>query len=229
MRLTKALGAAGALILASLVGGTLIGSAVADDEPSETDAGGATGKYCDVFMDTLTAELGVTADELLAAGKTAAGAVLDAAVEAGDLTEERADAVRARIEAADGGNCGLFKAGWARGFGHGIGHGWARGLLGGDVLEAAADAFGIESSELIGELRDAGSLEALAEELGAPYDELTASIVAAVQADLDASDVDPEHADAVIERLTEWLDAGGELRRIGPPRWRDRGSEEPDA
>ncbi|MGH2446276.1 MAG: hypothetical protein ACRDGD_09595 [Candidatus Limnocylindria bacterium] len=227
--MTKALGAAGALILASLVGGTLIGSAVADDEPSETDAGGATGKYCDVFMDTLTAELGVTADELLAAGKTAAGAVLDAAVEAGDLTEERADAVRARIEAADGGNCGLFKAGWARGFGHGIGHGWARGLLGGDVLEAAADAFGIESSELIGELRDAGSLEALAEELGAPYDELTASIVAAVQADLDASDVDPEHADAVIERLTEWLDAGGELRRIGPPRWRDRGSEEPDA
>ena len=37
MRLTKTLGMAGALILSALVGGTLIGSALAQDETTDTD------------------------------------------------------------------------------------------------------------------------------------------------------------------------------------------------
>jgi hypothetical protein len=204
---------AGALIIAALVGGTLIGSAFAQDEETDTDAAA----YCDTFMDAFAAELGSTPDEVVAAGKAAANAAIDAAVAAGDLTEERAATIRERIEAYDGSGC-AFGGAFRLGFAHGLGHGEVRGFLGGDVFEAAADALGIESADLIGRVEDAGSLEALAGELGVPYDEVKASILAAVQADLDAAvaeGLDQERADDVIERITTWLDEGGELRDFG--------------
>lgn len=232
MRLTKTLGMAGALILSALVGGTLIGSALAQDEGTETEPGA----YCDTFMDAFAAELGSTPEEVVAAGKTAANAALDAAVAAGDVTEERATEIRERIEAYDGSGCAFGAA-----FKLGLGHGVARGFLGGDVFEAAAEALGLESSELIGRLDDAGSLEALATEQGGSYDDVKASVLAAVQADLDAAvaegNLDQERANAVIERLTAWLDDGGELgagplgghfrpgRGFGPIPWFDRDEE----
>ena len=214
MRLTKSLGFAGALILSAIVGGTLIGSALATDE-----GGAATGEaseYCDLFMDTLASELGTDRDGLVAAGKAAALAAVDAAVAAGDLTEEQATAARERIEAYDGTGCGFFGhgIGFERGFAHGLG----RGFLGGDVFEAAADVLGVESSELIGQLRDAGSLQALSEELGVSYDTVKAAVLEAVQADLDAAvaeGLSQERADAALERITTWLDEGGEVGRFG--------------
>jgi hypothetical protein len=231
MRLTKTLGFAGALILSAIVGGTLIGSALATDEGGTTT--GEASEYCDVFLDTLASELGTDRDGLVAAGKTAALAAIDAAVEAGDLTEERAAEARERIEAYDGTGCGLFGHGLS--FGAGFAHGFARGFLGGDVLEAAADALGIESSELIGQLRDAGSLEALAEELSVSYDTVKASVLEAVEADLDAAvaeGLSQERADAALERITTWVDNGGEVgglrghHRLGP--WGDGADENND-
>ena len=223
MQLMKALGFAGALILAAIVGGTVIGSALATEE---TDSTGAATEYCDVFMESMATELGVTRDELVAAGRAAAGSALDAAVAAGDVSEEQATEIRERIADADGEGCRWF----GHGFGRGHGPGMARGFLRGDVFEAAADALGIESSDLIGELRDAESLEALAEERGVSYDEVKASVLAAVQADLDAAvdeGMDQERADAAVERLTTWLDDGGQLNagRFGPGPWREHGSD----
>ncbi len=237
MQLTKTLGAAGALLISALVGGTLIGSALATDESTNTDTTATASEYCDVFMDTLASELDATRDELTAAGKTAANAAVDAALAAGDITEERATAVRERIDAADGTGCAWFGHGFARGFGAGFDHGVGRGFLGGDVFEAAATAVGIESSELIERLDTAGSLEALATEEGVAYDDVKASVLSAVQADLDAAvseGLDQARADAVIERLTTWLDEGGELGGFGPGErgfgpWHDRGSDDADA
>ena len=235
MRLTKTLGMAGALILSALVGGTLIGSALAQDEGT-TDTDPETGAYCDTFMDAFASELGATRDEVLAAGKAAANAAVDAAVAAGDLTEEQAATIRERIEAYDGEGC-AFGGAFKLGFGHGVGRGLARGFLGGDVFEAAADALGIESAGLIERVDDAGSLEALAGEQGVAYDDVKASVLAAVQADLDAAvaeGLDQERADATIERLTAWLDDGGQLEglrgRHGPGRggfgpWGDRDAD----
>jgi hypothetical protein len=225
MRLTKTLGMAGALILSALVGGTLIGSALAQDETTDTDTD--VGAYCDTFMDAFAAELGSTRDEVIAAGKAAGNAALDAAVAAGDVTEERATSIRERIDAYDGEGC-AFGGAFKLGFGHGV----ARGFLGGDVFEAAADALGIESSALIEQLGEATSLEALAGEQGVAYDDVKASILAAVQADLDAAvaeGMDQERADEVIARLTTWLDEGGQLDGLpgrlghGPGHWRERG------
>jgi len=238
MRLTRTLGAAGALILCALVGGTLIGSALATDDPTRTDAAGASTEYCDVFMDALASELGLTRDALVTAGKSAANAAVDAAVEAGDLSEERAQAIRDRIGEADGSGCAWLGHGFARGFGHGT----ARGFVGGDVLEAAADALAIESSELIDRLGEAESLEALSAEQDVAYDEVKASVLAAVGADLDAAVADglaQERADAAIQRITAWLEGGGQFDgfgrgQFGPGHggfgpWGDRGQGREDA
>lgn len=224
MRLTKTLGMAGALILSAIIGGTLIGSALAQDEGTDTDTDTDAGAYCDTFMDAFAAELGATRDEVVAAGKAAANAAVDAAVAAGDLTEERATTIRERIESYDGEGCvlgGAFKLG----FGHGFEHGVGRGFLGGNVFEAAADALGIESADLIERLDDTESLEALAGEQGVAYDDVKAAILAAVHADLDAAvseGLDQERADEVIERLTTWLDEGGQLEGFGPGTWGGR-------
>ena len=218
MRLTKTLGMAGALLLSALVGGTLIGSALATDEATadpETETGGA---YCETFLDAFASELGTTPDAVTAAGKAAANAAIDAAVAAGDLSEERATALRERIAAFTGPACGLFRAGWTNGFRDGAVHVWGRGFLGADVVEAVAETLGVDSSEVIGQLRDAGSLEALATELGASYDEVKASVLTAVQADLDATDLGDERKAAVIERLTEWLEDGGDVGGLRPGR-----------
>jgi hypothetical protein len=214
MQLVKALGAAGALILAAVIGGALIGPTLA-----QTDDATASGAYCDVFMDALASELGVTREELVSAGSVAAGAALDAAVAAGDVDEDRAAEIRDRVTAAPEGGCG-----WVGGaFRHGFGHGMARGFLGANVLDAAAGALGVERDDLIAQLRDAESLEELAEQNGASYETITSSILEAVQADLDAAGVESERAEAVLERLTTWLEDGGDvggLRRgpFGPHR-----------
>lgn len=222
MRFTRTLGFAGALIVAALVGGTLINTTFAVDETA--DASDATGTaYCDVFRDTLASELGVTSEDLNSAGKAAANAAIDAAVAAGDLDEDRAATMRERIEAYDGNGCGMFgRAGaFGRGFGIGMERGIARGLFGGNVFEAAAEALGMTSDQLITEVHDAGSLESLADAQGSPYDDVRAAILVTVQADLDAA-VDEgmaqDRADAVIERLSAWLDEGGEVGELRPGR-----------
>ena len=227
MRLAKTLGLAGALITAALVGGTLIGSTLAvgteDGDPLAADATA----YCDTFMDAFASELGTTREGVIVAGQAAANAAIDAAVAAGDITEERAATMRERVAEYDGEGCGLFGRGGfgpGRGPGHGPGHG--RGLPGAGAIDAAADAFGIEASVLLEEVRDAGSLEAVATARGVSYDEVKADVLAAVQADVDAAvaegDIEQERADEVLERVTTWLDEGGELRR-------HRGFDEDDA
>jgi hypothetical protein len=222
MRTAKTLGAAGALIAAALIGGTLISTAFASAEGDAVDAAGlaidaeAAEAYCDTFMDTLATELGVSRDALLPAAQAAANAVVDAALANGDIDEEQAEQARERIAEADGEGCGLiggrglFFAGHARGFAH--------GFVGADALDAAATALGLESSDLIERFGDGTSLEELATEQGVSYDEVKAAVLAEVQADLDAAvaeGMSQERADRVIERLTEWLDEGGQPG----PRW----------
>ena len=228
MRLTKALGFAGALLLSALVGGTIIGSALATDET--TDSGTDTTvetPYCDVFRDTFASELGVTVDELTAAGKAAAAAAVDAALAAGDIDEDRAADLKDRIEAYDGDGCGWFGHGFARGFDHGFERGVARGFMGANLFETAADALGIDVTELRDLLADAESLEAVATTQGVDYADVKAAILADVQANLDeavADGLDQARADTMLERVTAWLDEGGELRgRLGPGMGRGHG------
>ena len=222
------------------MGGTLIGSALATDEGTDTEPTDA-GEYCDIFMDALASELGVDRDELIAAGKAAAIAAVDAAVAAGDLTEERAaddpraDRVRPTARAA-------------RWFGQGSASrvasatAWLVDSSAATCSRLRPRRSGIESSELIERLGDAGHSRRWPRSR-ASLRRCQGSVLAAVQADLDAAvaeGLDQERADAVIERLTTWLDEGGELgglrpgrgghgrgaRRRGPVPWDDSDAED---
>lgn len=227
MRITRTLGLAGALVVSALVGGTLINAALATE--TETPEGEVDrSAYCDVFLDAFAADLGVSTDEVTAAGKTGAIAVIDAALAAGDITDDQAERLRARVTDADGSGCGLFKAGWLRGFAHGVGHGaahgWARGIMTGDIIEAAADALDLSSADLIAQLREAGSLQAIVESAGADYASVSDSIITALQADLDATNLPDARRAAIIERVSSWLEDGGEVGGLRSFH-RDRGSD----
>ena len=219
MRNLRIVGAIGALVLAAVVGGTAIGSALATDEQAGGDtSGGATGaraEYCQTFVTRLAQELGVDEARLLEAGKTAARAAVDAAVAGGDLTEEQATALRERIDAADSIPCpavGLGRGGFGH-HRHGLGVP-AIGLLG-ELADAAAGAVGLERAELMERLTSGQSLQEIAGAEGVDYAAVRTAIHDAAQARLneavEAGRLTREQADAGIARLDAWLEAGGEL------------------
>lgn len=219
MRIAKLIGGVSLLVATALVGGTLIGSALAAPDGTPTSSTstdshgpffGGDGAYCDVFLDTFASELGVSRDDLLPASKAAAIAAIDAAVEAGDLDEDRAAMLRERIEALDDAGCGM---GIGIGLGRGLAIGQARGFVHADVLEAAAEVLGLDRVELVDRLTDAASLEAVAEAESVAYEDVKTAVMAALQADLEAAvadGLDQDRADAMLERVQTWLDDGGE-------------------
>ena len=123
MKNIKTLGIAGGLVAAALVGGTLISAALAAPSSPGSSASGADladGEYCEAWQEAFADELGVSVDDLLPAAKAASIAAIDAAVAAGDLTEERATALKEKIDASDGTNgCRFFGHPFAGG-GHGV-------------------------------------------------------------------------------------------------------------
>jgi hypothetical protein len=219
MKLTKTLGVAGALLISALVGGTLINSASAVDEETDTDSdAGTRAAYCETFRESFAAELGVSVDELTEAGKAAAIATVDEAVEAGDLDADRAETLRERIRAHDG-TCDGLGLGMGRGPGFGVGmeRGEGRGI-GIGLLRVAADELGMETAELRDELAELDSLRALAEARDVAYDELTAAILEEAQVRLDeavAEGLDEQRAETMLEHITAWLEDGGQVDDLG--------------
>jgi hypothetical protein len=211
----KLLAGAAALITAALVGGTLIGSVLAapgtggsgdpaalfgDEETTDATA------YCQTFLDTFASELGVSTDELAPAAKAAAIAAVNAAVEAGDLTQDVADRIIENINEWDGSGCrwiGFHLGHWA--------HHAARVEFMSGMWEAAADALGLTTAELREALVDS-TLEEVAEAEGVDYADVVAAALASAQADLDAAveagTITQEKADVILERLEAALNDG---------------------
>jgi len=205
----KTLGIAGGLVAAALVGGTLISAALAAPSSPGSSAPGADladGEYCEAWQKAFADELGVSVDDLLPAAKAASIAAIDAAVAAGDLTEERATALKEKIDAFDGNGC--------RFFGHpsfGGGHGGPKAHFGGPLLSVAAEALGIEPGELMQALRGGDSLQDVATAQGKDYDTVKQAILDAAKTKLDAAvadGLDQARADAALTELDEALDAG---------------------
>ena len=111
-------GMAGALVVAALVGGTLInvvaaapgGSSAPADPAAAAPAAArpAAGTYCEAFRTAFAANLGVSQDELVAAAKAAAATAVDKAIADGTLTQAAGDKLKERITAADGEGCGFL-------------------------------------------------------------------------------------------------------------------------
>ena len=214
MKIAKTFGAIGALIAAALVGGALIGSVAAESPPAATPAANP-GPYCQSFRNHLADELGTDASGLASAFRSAATATVDEAVAAGDLSAERADAIKQRLAKADLDGC----AGLGRRL---IAHpGLRAGRL--DLRAAAADALEMQPSELAAALRSGSSLEEIAADQDVDYATVKAAVLDSAKADLDkavtAGRITTDQEQARLDRLEKALDAGTwppHARRAGP-------------
>jgi hypothetical protein len=221
MSTRRLLGFSAALVLAALIGGTIMSAVsaapAADDpaapeaapaaSPSQPAAAGTTSKataYCATFRSSFARHLGVEESALGPAAKAAAIDAIDAAVAAGDLQQAVADRMKERVNAADGDACAWLGR-WAKRAKARVD--WTR-----DAVEAAATALGMTTKELRTEFRSGKSLKDVAADKGIPYDTVSAAVVAAVKADLDAlvkaGTIQQARADKILERLEQRLANG---------------------
>ena len=155
--------AGGTAALAVVLGG---GAAIAATQASPTEESKA-------IVADAAKQLGVSADKLDAALKQALESRVDAAVEAGTLTEAQAAELKQRIEA---GAVPLL------GIGHGPGRGGHHGFV---DFAAAADFIGVTEAELRSSLEDGDTLAEIAKANGKTAAGLVDALVASAKADLD--------------------------------------------
>lgn len=157
--------AGGTAALAAVIGG---GAALAADRLSPTEESNA-------IVEDAAKQLGVSADKLDAALKQALENRVDAAVEAGTLTEAQAAELKERIEA---GEVPLVGIGPAGGLHHGGHHGFVD-------FTAAADFLDVTEAQLRASLEDGDTLAEIAKANGKTASGLVDALVAAAKADLD--------------------------------------------
>ena len=222
MKTLKALGLAGGLVAAALVGGTLISVVSANPagsagSPAVTADDVDTSAYCDLWRQAFADELGVSVDELTPAAKNAAIATIDQAVTNGDLPEDIGARMKEQIQNADGNGCRLLGAGFHAWGKHAARVDWAH-----DWVGAAAEALGLDQADLVSQLRSGDSLQDVAEAQGVDYDVVSQAILDAAEADLtamvDAGKITQDRADQVLANLAERLDSGEFPPMRGPGR-----------
>ena len=192
----RILGAAAAA-LALAVGGTTIAAA----------AGSASSPTA--FMDSLAKHLGISTEKLQDAAKAAAIDQVDAALAAGEITKEQADAAKERINSGEAPL--LFGPGFRRGGPGGFGPGGHHGPGGphhfGAVLDAAAQYLGLTEAELREQLLSGKSLADVAKAEGKTVAGLTTALHNAVKSDLDAAvaagRITQSQADEALARFDE--------------------------
>jgi len=200
-RKKSAVVAAGVVAVTAAFGGGALAASGAFSPEEESKA----------VLEDAAGQLGVEPDELSAALKRALKNRVDAAVEAGRLTEERADELKRRIDESD------FPLPFGRRAHHGRGHG---GLGPGHSLEAAASYLGMTEADLREALRDQ-TLAEIAQERGKSVSGLVQAIVRSAAARIDEA-VDEgrlteEQATDLKASLEERVEAlvRGELRGPG--------------
>ena len=181
--------AGGTAALAAVIGG---GAAVAATQLTPTDES-------DAIVADAAKQLGVGADELDAALKQALVNRVDAAVEAGTLTEARAAELKERIEAGEVPLVGI-RPGPGRHRGH---HGFVD-------FAAAADYVGVTEAKLRASLEDGDTLAEVAKANGKTAAGLADALVAAAKADLDekvaAGRLTSEQRAAILADLESRID-----------------------
>jgi hypothetical protein len=155
----------GAIVLAVTLGaGAAVAATSGAFDPKEEQ---------EAFEAAVAEKLGVTTQELQNAYKEASLERLEAAVAAGRITEEEADAIREGIES------GNFLGPKGFGFGPHI-H-----IEGGPALDGAADYLGLSEAELHERLRNGESLAEIAKDEGKSVDGLEQALLAAAKERLD--------------------------------------------
>jgi hypothetical protein len=181
--------------------------------------------------------LNVTPEALRSALGAAQDSQMDQAVKDGKLTQEQADAIKAR-RAKDGsvlggpGVGGPHGAPGGPGFGRGHGGPGGPGLMfklgPGGALDAAASALGLKREDLISKLRDGKSIADVAKDQSKSLDDVKKAITAGVAKELDQAVTDKkltgDQRDKVLKELDEHLDdLVTRTPPTGGPRFEKRG------
>src|SRR5262245_39723529 len=156
--------ATGLAVAAGAAGGAIAASQ-SDDPAAERQA----------FLDDVAGRLGTTSAKLEAALKAAAIDRVDAALAAGKITKDEADALKDAINAG--------KVPLGPGFGFGFGHHLEK--PGGHFLSAAADYLGLTEAQLRTQLESGKSLAEIAKAQNKSVDGLKAAILKEVESNLD--------------------------------------------
>jgi hypothetical protein len=195
-----------AVLAAGAGGGAAIAASGGDDRQQAEQS----------ILDDAAKRLNVTPEALRSALGGAEDSQLDQAVKDGKLTQEQADAIKAR-RAKDGGVLGGPGVGGPHGGAGGPGFG--RGLGGpglmfkmgpGGALDAAASALGLKRDDLVSKLRDGKSIADVAKDQGKSLDDVKKAITDGVTKELDQAVTDKkltsEQRDKVLKELDEHLD-----------------------
>ena len=168
----------------------------------------------EAFLADVAKRLGVQQTELESALEQASIARVDAAVEAGRLTEAQAEEIKERIEAGDGHLLGgpMFGGRMEHHIGHPLDMGAAK--------KAAATYLGMTQQQIRRAHLAGTSLAELAEKRGKSLDGLKAAMVAAAKKALDqavtAGRITSEERERIAENLSERIDAWVEGTFPGP-------------
>jgi len=163
------------------------------------------------YLNDVAGRLGVTSAKLEDALKGAAIDRVDAALAAGRITKDEADAIKAAI------NSGKFP----RGIGIGPGMGFHKGIHGiGPSLDAAATYLGLTEAQLRTQLESGKSLADVAKAQGKSVDGLEQAMLASIKTKLDQAVKDGKltatQRDDIMAKITASIDdlVNGKL----PPR-----------
>jgi hypothetical protein len=192
-----------AVLAAGAGGGAAIAASGGDEDRQKTEQS--------VLADAAK-RLNVTPEALRSALGAAQDSQLDQAAKDGKLTQEQADAIKARRK-KEGTVLGGPGIGGPHGGpgGPGFGGPGLRFKVGpGGALDAAASALGLKRDDLLSELRDGKSIADVAKDEGKSLDDVKKAITDGVTKELDQAVTDKkltsDQRDKVLKELDEHLD-----------------------
>jgi uncharacterized protein YidB (DUF937 family) len=232
------LGVAGALLAAGSV--VAVTSAASQAVPAAAAAATASPKpssssnpaqakrqaYCTSFVNHLASDLGKKPDQVDKAVSDALGQTLADAVKAGDLTQQQADAIKARKNAAN------LCSGPVAGIGQGAG---ARAGLARIGMAEYAKALGISQQELKQDLAGGKTIKDVAASKGIDENTFRTKLSAAVKADLDprvsSGKLTQQQEDAILNKIKTGPLPGWDqpLKRPANPKKNPAASPSPSA
>jgi hypothetical protein len=187
-----------AAVTAGLLVVAVAGAQEGTPSPSDAPEGETHKLYRDEFLNKLAENLGINREELEQSIDEAAVGTVDDAVANGDISEERAENIKERIEETDG---------FVPFFGPGPGGPHHRFFFHGDLFETAADTLGMSVEDLLAELRDGKTVAEIAAEKNVSVEDITANVLAEAKTDLDQKvadgDLTQEQADDIYARVSE--------------------------
>jgi hypothetical protein len=214
MKRLRILGFSGALIVAALVGGTLMSIVSANPGGRATPATATVPTDSQTFLNAFAKNLGVNESALGPAAKSAADAAIDQAVANGDLPKDVGDRIKQRIANVAGDACGLVGVRWRMALEH-----FARFEIRADMVQAAATTLKLSPEALRGKIVAGDSLKQIAQDQGVAYDTVTAAVVAAAKADLDkivaAGRLTADREQMILDNLERALQTGKLWNRPG--------------